>query len=104
MNSRKRLLTTLNHKEPDRIPLDLGGTIVTSITRNAYISLKKYLGLEVEDVKIFDYVQQLPYLDEKLLERLAVDVRMVATNYLSSEHQEEILLFRQLIMFKLIHQ
>ncbi|MHB8278166.1 MAG: hypothetical protein ACYDIA_11000 [Candidatus Humimicrobiaceae bacterium] len=77
---------------------------MTSITRNAYISLKKYLGLEVEDVKIFDYVQQLPYLDEKLLERLAVDVRMVATNYLSSEHQEEILLFRQLIMFKLIHQ
>ena len=88
MNSRERLLTTLNHKEPDRTPLDLGGTIVTSITRDAYISLKKYLGLEVEDVKIFDYVQQLPYIDEKLLERLAVDVRMVATNYMVTEKQE----------------
>ncbi|MHB8278315.1 MAG: uroporphyrinogen decarboxylase family protein [Candidatus Humimicrobiaceae bacterium] len=88
MNCRERLISALNHKEPDRIPLDLGGTIVTSITRNAYISLKKYLGLEVEDVKIFDYVQQLPYIDEKLLERIAVDVRMIATNYMISEKQE----------------
>jgi len=88
MNCRERLISALNHKESDRIPLDLGGTIVTSITRNAYISLKKYLGLEVEDVKIFDYVQQLPYIDEKLLERLAVDVRMVATNYMVTEEQE----------------
>jgi len=88
MNCRERLISALNHKESDRIPLDLGGTIVTSITRNAYISLKKYLGLEVEDVKIFDYVQQLPYIDEKLLERLAVDVRMVATNYIVTEKQE----------------
>lgn len=88
MNSRKRLLITLNHKEPDRIPLDLGGTIVTSITRDAYVSLKKYLALEVEDVKILDYVQQLPYIDERLLERLAVDVRMVATNYVTTSEQE----------------
>jgi len=28
MNSRERILTTLKHKEPDRIPFDLGSTKV----------------------------------------------------------------------------
>lgn len=88
MNSRERLTAALNHKEPDRVPLDLGGTIVTSIGRNAYIDLKKFLGLEVEDIKILDYLQQLPYIDEKLLKMLGVDVRMVATTYATSEEQE----------------
>ena len=81
MNCRERVIATLNHKEPDRIPLDLGGTIVSSITKNAYIGLKKYLGLEIEKVKILDHVQQLPYIDEKLLQKLNVDIRMVSADY-----------------------
>lgn len=81
MNCRERVIATLNHKEPDRIPLDLGGTIVSSITKNAYIGLKKYLGLEIEKVKILDNVQQLPYIDEKLLQKLDVDIRMVSADY-----------------------
>jgi len=85
MNSRERLLETLDHKEPDRIPVDLGGSIVTSITKNAYIALKRYLGMEAEEIKIYDYVQQLPYIDESLLKRLDIDVRMAATLYAVSE-------------------
>jgi uroporphyrinogen decarboxylase len=81
VNCRERVIATLNHKEPDRIPLDLGGTIVSSITKNAYIGLKKYLGMEIEKVKILDHVQQLPYIDEKLLQKLNVDIRMVRSDY-----------------------
>jgi len=81
VNCRERVIATLNHKEPDRIPLDLGGTIVSSITKNAYIGLKKYLGMEIEEVKILDHVQQLPYIDEKLLQKLNVDIRMVSADY-----------------------
>ncbi|MHC4575575.1 MAG: hypothetical protein ACYS76_15885 [Planctomycetota bacterium] len=36
MTSRERMQTALNHQEPDRIPVDLGGSIVSSITKNAY--------------------------------------------------------------------
>jgi uroporphyrinogen decarboxylase len=36
MNSRERVVTALNHKEPDRVPLDIAGTIVSSITSKAY--------------------------------------------------------------------
>ena len=35
MNSRERVIATLNHREPDRIPYDLAGTTVTAITRHA---------------------------------------------------------------------
>ncbi len=45
MNSRERLLTALNHQEPDRIPFDLGSTQVTGIHEVAYRNLRAYLGL-----------------------------------------------------------
>ena len=31
MSSRERVLATINHREPDRVPVDLGGSRVTSI-------------------------------------------------------------------------
>ena len=77
MNPRERVTLALNHKQPDRIPIDLGGTICSSIHKNAYIELKKHLGMEVEELRMLDYVQQLPYLDEALLERFGVDFRLV---------------------------
>ena len=77
MNSRERVMLTLNHQEPDRIPIDLGGSICSSIHKDAYIALKKHLGMELEEIQMVDYVQQLPYLDEALLERFGVDFRMV---------------------------
>jgi len=36
MNSKERILTALFHKEPDRIPFDLGSSSVSGITKNAY--------------------------------------------------------------------
>lgn len=77
MTSRDRALTALNHREPDRIPIDLGSSIVTSITRNAYVDLKKFLGMPLEEIKMLDHVQQLPYVDEELLKRFEVDFRIV---------------------------
>ena len=44
MNSRDRLITTLEHKGPDRIPIDKG-LPVTSIYIESYRNLRKYLGL-----------------------------------------------------------
>jgi len=70
-------MLALNHQEPDSIPIDLGATIVSSITKSSYIALKQYLGMPQEEIKLLDYVQQLPYLDEELLRRYEVDFRMV---------------------------
>lgn len=77
MQSRERARLALNHREPDRIPIDLGATIVTSITRKSYLELKQHLGMPQEEVKMLDYVQQLPYVSEALMQRFGVDFRMV---------------------------
>ena len=77
MNPRERVMLALNHQEPDRIAIDLGGSICSSIHKKAYLELNKYLGLEVDEIIMADHVQQLPYLDEGLLKRFEVDFRMV---------------------------
>ena len=82
MTSRERINAALNHTEPDQIPVDLGSTIVTSICKGAYLDLMDHLGLEIkeEDVEIMDVVQQLPYLDQRLLDWVQVDAVPLITN------------------------
>ncbi len=75
MSSRQRLLTALDHKQPDRIPIDLGGN-QTGIHKFAYQGLIERLGL-VEELQIMDAVQQLAQPSEAVLERLRVDTRYI---------------------------
>ncbi|MCK5316028.1 MAG: hypothetical protein KAJ53_12925, partial [Anaerolineales bacterium] len=64
MNSRERVLMALNHKEPDKVPYDLGGTVVTGIHVQAYKNLRNYLGLpEVEPI-VVDIFQQIAQVDD----------------------------------------
>jgi uroporphyrinogen decarboxylase len=74
-SSRERLLTTLDHHEPDRVPFDLGGTQVTGIHVVAYRNLRQALGLSPVEVQLCDYIQQLALPDDDVIERLGVDVR-----------------------------
>lgn len=78
MDSRERVLTTLNHKEPDRIPFDMGGTVVTGIQAKAYRRLRQYLGLPEIEVTIIDMLQQLALVNDDVMDRLGVDVRNVS--------------------------
>ncbi|MBL7077897.1 MAG: hypothetical protein ISS31_10535 [Kiritimatiellae bacterium] len=76
MTSRERLLAALNHEEPDRIPIDLGGN-QTGIHKFAYEVLVKHLGMG-ESYEIMDAVQQLAKPSEEVLERLHVDTRYIS--------------------------
>lgn len=75
MNSRQRLLTALAHKEPDRVPLDLGATQVTGIHRGVYGGFRQRLGLPAVEPVICDHIQGLALPDEDLLTHLGVDMR-----------------------------
>lgn len=75
MTSRQRVLKTLNHEVPDRVPIDLGG-FQTGIHRKAYVELLDHLNIE-DDVAIMDPVQQLARPCEELLRRFQVDIRYV---------------------------
>ncbi len=68
----------LNHQEPDRVPIDLGG-FQTGIHKRAYIELLDYLGIE-DEVTILDPVQQLARPCEELLRRFHVDIRYICAH------------------------
>ncbi len=78
MNSRERVLAALNHQEPDRVPFDMGGTVVTGIQGKAYRRLCEYLGLPPREPQIIDILQQLAYVEDDVMDRLGVDVRNVS--------------------------
>lgn len=76
MNSRERVRTALAHREPDHVPLDIGGSDVTGIHRDAYKALARCMG-QREDVPICEIFQQVACPDEAFLRMLEVDVRPI---------------------------
>jgi len=79
-HSRKRVLMALSHKEPDRVPVDLGATGDASIHIDSYNKLKKYLGIEKDNVEFIDIVQQAVKPEEEILHILGVDTRVISLN------------------------
>ena len=77
MSSRERILKSLNHEEPDRVPFDLAGSTWTGITSTAYRNLQKYLGFEPSEPVWSDVVQQIVIPSEEILNLLNVDTRGV---------------------------
>ncbi len=75
MTPRQRLLATLAHTEPDRIPFDLSSTPVTGIHRVAYQNLRSALGLAQRPVEIFHLMQQLAVVHDDVHAALRTDVR-----------------------------
>ena len=80
MNSRERVLLALDHQEADRVPIDLGGTVVSSIALSTYAALRDYFGLPKKNVRTLETVQQIAWVDEDVLELLGVDVIPVFSN------------------------
>ena len=73
MTSRERVRKAINHQIPDRIPLDLGSTLVTGIQASTYARLRKALLLEEKPVKIADPFQMLAEVDMEVREKLGID-------------------------------
>ena len=68
--SYERVKAALEHREPDRIPFDLGGSVLTGINRHTYKRLREYLGLTEKTVEVYDVMQQLGLLitdDERVI-------------------------------------
>jgi uroporphyrinogen decarboxylase len=75
MDSRERILKSINHEEPDRVPFDLAGSTWTGITNSAYQNLRKHLGLNPAEPEWSDVIQQIVVPSEEILTQLNVDTR-----------------------------
>lgn len=81
MNPRQRVLLTLQHKEPDRVPLDSGGSSATGLLALSYSKLKRHLGMEVGTIPVHDVMQQLTMPEDWYLNQFEVDVVDVTREY-----------------------
>lgn len=82
MTSRERVLRALNHREPDRVPIDVGGSVgATAISVFLYRKLKEHLGIRKKDT-ISNPRMCAAYVDLEVLKQLdMIDTCSVNPHY-----------------------
>ena len=80
MNSRERVERAISHRESDRVPVDFGGCVVTSIDQDAHMRLAEHLGFSCGKRKIIDYTMGTVEPAEEIMRFFHSDVRRVGMN------------------------
>ncbi len=74
MTPRERLRAAIEHRQPDRVPIDVGGSSFSTIIGQAYERLKAHLGVE-DDTQYMKRRSRSAILDERIARRLHTDTR-----------------------------
>lgn len=87
MTSRERVLAAIDHREPDRIPVDLGAMRSSGMMALAYARLREHLGVTGGEVFVYDVVQGLAQPEETILDRFGIDAVDLARAFLTEPAQ-----------------
>lgn len=74
MTHRERVMAALNHEEADRVPMDLGGCLASTIVAPAYGALRAELGLPALQARSDLKYASLAVIDEDVRTALDVDI------------------------------
>ena len=74
MTSKERLIAAINHKQPDRVPLDIGSTAISGIHALPLSKMRQKLGLPNRPIKVFEVLQQLGMVEFDDIEAFKIDV------------------------------
>ena len=74
MTPRERVMASINHQNPDSLPMDLGSNVSAGISGMAYGKLKDYLGIKTGHNRIYDVVQQVAQPEIQVLDIIGADV------------------------------
>jgi uroporphyrinogen decarboxylase len=74
MNHRQRVLAALRHEEPDRVPIDFGATVDSTIMATAYQPLREGLGLPPSTTRVLDIAQQTAVIEEDVRQAMGSDL------------------------------
>jgi hypothetical protein len=74
MTSKERVVATLNHRQPDCIPMDFGGTAVSGVHVTCVAALRDHFGLEKRPVKVHEPYQMLGLVEDDLKGAMGLDV------------------------------
>ncbi len=80
MTPRERVQCALDHRQPDRQPIDFGGTVVTCMDAGAHRKLLDYLGISEASGPIIDYSMGTVEPLESIRQMVGSDVRRVGMN------------------------
>jgi hypothetical protein len=91
LTSRERVAMALDHKEPDRVPIDLGGTSVSGMHVSSVYLLRQALHLDPPGtpVKVIEPFQMLGEIKPDLIDALGVDVVQLRTTQTSFGFRNE---------------
>ena len=81
MTSRERVLCTLDHKEPDRLPVDFGSTPSSTFSAIAYNNFKRYLGETAGHTRVYDTIQQVVLPERWFIDRFGIDAVDIAQDW-----------------------
>ena len=73
ISSRERVIAAINHKETERIPIDLGGTGVSGIHAKTYHNLLRLLNVS-KPIRIENTKKMSVYIDNEVSKRFQIDV------------------------------
>lgn len=74
LTSRERVIAAIEHREPDRVPVDLGSNITSGISARTLVELRKHLGLPDRLTKVYEIIQMLGLVEEDVVDALCVDI------------------------------
>ena len=81
ITSRERIARAFDHREGDRVPVDLNGHRSSGIMVQAYIKLRKAIGLPARIPYVYDFIQQLALVDDDVLGVFGADVVELGHDY-----------------------
>ena len=70
-------ILSINHQEPDRVPVCLGGSAATGINYIAYARLKGLLGLRTDNVQVYDVFGMMARMGRDVIDHLGIDTMAV---------------------------
>ena len=83
MNMKKDFLDAIHHRQPDKIPIDLGSTSCTGIHVLCLEKLRDYYGLEKRPIIVTDSLEMLGMVEDDLKEALGIGVTGIMENLLN---------------------
>jgi len=85
MTPRERIKKVINHKIPDRVPIDFGSMRSSGIASIAYNKLCKKIGIYNGSAKMYDFIQQLSYPDKEIMDIFHTDAIDAGQAFLKSK-------------------
>ncbi|MEI8340979.1 MAG: methyltransferase, partial [Verrucomicrobiota bacterium] len=80
MTSKERIRAAIEHRQPDRLPVDFGASFITGIHCSVVENLRRHYRLDLHPVKICEPYQMLGLVEDDLKEAMGIDTTPIFPN------------------------